>query len=239
MNPLVEEILSLVAEIESKFQSLQNAVNDVLSWVPWGLGWAADKVRDAWDWLVEKWNQFWDGVTLIFGNMGDTGALEQAAQGWTSEVGAPVSALSGNVDRALLQADDHWTGQAAESYFPKSALHKTALEKVQSTYIEGASSALDSVRGGLTKFYTGLVVALGALIAGFIGALAASGTIIGIPAGILIAAGACLVAEGAFFAGGTLLKSDCTSAQTTLIAKMSDNTGFPGGSWPPGALLTA
>ena len=239
MHPLVQEILDLVEELRSRFDSLQNKINDALSWVPWGLGWVVDNIHDAWNYLVEKWNEFWDATTLIFGNMGSPGALEDCAQGWSGTVGSPVSAQVGNADRALLQADDHWTGQAADTYFPKSMLHKTAMEKVQSTYVEAASSALDQVRGGLVKFYAGLITALGALIVGFIGALSSSATIIGIPAGIFIAAGACLVAEAAFYAGGVLLKSDCTTAQTNLLAKMNDNTAFPGGAWPPGAILTA
>jgi hypothetical protein len=239
MNPLVQQIIDLVDDLRSKFDDLQNKINDALSWVPWGLGWVVDKIHAAWDALVSKWNEFWDAAELIFGNMGDTGALESASQSWSTSIGAPVTEQIGNADRALLQADDHWTGQAADSYFPKSQLHKTAMEKVQSTYVEGVSSVLDTVRGGLTKFYAGLLTALVALVAGFIGALASSSTIVGIPAGIVIAAGACLVAIGSFYAGGTLLKSDCTSAQTDLLAKANDNTGFPGGAWPTGAVLTA
>ena len=239
MNPLIQEILDLVDDLRAKFDSLQSKINDALSWVPWGLGWVVDKIHDAWDALVDKWNEFWDAAQLIFGNMGSPDALESASQSWSTGVGSPVSGQAGNADRALLQSDDHWTGQAADNYFPKSQLHKTAMEKVQTGYVAGVSGVLDTVRGGLTKFYAGLITALGALIAGFIGALAASGTIVGIPAGIVIAAGACLVAIGAFYAGGTLLKSDCTSAQTDLIATMSDKTGFPGGAWPPGAILTA
>jgi hypothetical protein len=239
MHPLVQEILDLVDKIRSKFDELQNKINDALSWVPWGLGWVVDKIHDAWDTLVDRWNEFWDSAALVFGNMGSPDALETSAQGWSTGVGSPVTEQIGNADRALLQADDHWTGQAADSYFPKSQLHKTAMEKVQSTYVDGVSSMLDTMRGGLVKFYGGLVTALIALVGGFIAALASSATIVGIPAGIFIAAGACLVAIGAFYTGGTLLKSDCTSAQTDLIGKMNDNTGFPGGSWPPGAVLTA
>lgn len=239
MHPLIQQILDLVEKIKTKFDELMGKVNDFLGWIPWGLGWLADKIESAWNGLVDKWNEFWDGCELIFGNMGDPDSIQQVSNEWNNDVGGPVSAQAGKADRALLAADDHWEGQAAASYFPKSALHKTALEAVQNTFATGFRTALDSVRSGLVKFYMGLVTALGALVVGFIGALASSATIFGIPAGILIAAGACLVAIGAFYTGGTLLKSDCTTAQTQLTNTMNTQGPFPGGQWPPGAILTA
>lgn len=238
MNEYLEEINRLVQRLQDGFNELVGAINDVLSWVPWGLGWAADKVRDAFGYLEEKWNQFWDATTLIFGNMGDLGAVEAVGQQWSSDLGSPVSQEVGNVDRALLRADDHWKGQAAEAYFPKAQLHKTAMEKLQG-FTDTAADALDGVRAGLVKFYAGLVVALGALVGGLVAALASSATIFGIPAGIFIFAAACLAAEGSFFAGGLLLKSDCNSAQSKLNRKLGELTGFPDGAWPPGAVLTA
>lgn len=239
MNPLIQEILDLVEELQAKMQELQDKVNDALSRVPFFLDWVVDKIHDAWDWLVQKWNEFWDAADLIFSNMGSPEAIDQVTQGWSDSIGSPVSAQVQNADRALLGADDHWEGQAADAYFPKANLHKAAMENVQTNYVDGANSALDTVRSGLTKFYMGLITALGALIAGFIGAITASGTIVGIPAGILIAAGACLVAIGAFYTGGTLLKSDCTTAKNDLNNKQGNNAGFPNGAWPPGAILTA
>lgn len=236
MHPLVQEILDLVEELQSRMEGLNNIINDALSWVPWGLGWVVDRIHDAWDWLMEKWNEFWDAANLIFGNMGDHGAITTAAQGWATSVGTPVAEQATNADRAILQADGVWTGEAAASYFPKALLQKNAMTAVQDSYVKTASEALDTVKSGLVKFYGSLVLALGTLVGGFIAAAGASGTIIGIPAGIAIAAGACLAAIGSFYAGGTLLKSDCSSAQTKLLTE-SINGAFPSGNWPPAAVL--
>lgn len=239
MNPLVKQIMDLVHEIQEKFNWLMDKVNSGLDKIPWFLSWIGDRIHDAWNYLVDKWNQFWDAATLIFGNLGDPGAISDTNQSWSDDVGQLVTAHTAQLDRAMLQADDKWTGQAASEYYPKATLQGNAMKAVQTLYVEGAKTALDQVRAGLIKFYGGLIVALAALVAGFITAAASSATIIGIPAGIFIAAGACLAAEAAFFAGGLLLKSDCTSAKSTLHTKITDLTSFPKGAWPPGAILTA
>lgn len=239
MDTLLQRINELIEKLQEKFDSLRDKVNWVLGKIPFFLGWVEDKLRDAWDWFVEKWNEFWDAANLIFGNMGDRDALSTTSSDWVSSVGTPVSGKVDVVDRALLQADDHWKGQAADSYFPKAALHKAAMDKVQSTFVTAATSAIESVRSGLTKFYTALITALGAFIGGMIGAIASTATILGAPAGPIIAAGAALIAVGAFYTGGLLLKSDCTTAKQTLENARGNLTGFPNGAWPTGAILTA
>jgi len=238
MDDLVQQINELIEKIKGKLDDLLGKVNDFLSWVPWGLGWLADKIKDAWNWLCEKFQEFWDGVTKITTNMGDRDALSATATTWSTSVGGPVSAQKDAVDAsAVLRADDTWQGDAAVAYAGKAKQHQTALEKVVTTYVTAMSSALDTVRAGLVKFYMGLITALGALVAGIIAALASSATIFGIPAGIIIAAGAALIAVGAFFTGGELLKSDCTAANNSLTQKMNDNNGFPHEAWPSGAVV--
>lgn len=238
MDDLVQRINDLIEKIKGKLDDLLGRVNDFLGWVPWGLGWLADKIKDAWSWLCGKFEEFWDGVTKITSNMGDREALSSTATTWSTSVGGPVSAQKDAVDAsAVLRADDAWEGDAAEAYAGRAKQHQTALEKVVTTYVTAMSSALDTVRAGLVKFYMGLVTALGALVAGIIAALASSATIFGIPAGIFIAGGAALIAVGAFYTGGELLKSDCTAANNTLMQKMNDNNGFPHAAWPSGAVV--
>ncbi|MGL4177781.1 MAG: hypothetical protein ACRCSN_17115 [Dermatophilaceae bacterium] len=238
MDDLVHQIIDLVERIKAKLDKLLGVVNRFLSWVPWGLGWLADRIKDAWDGMCAKFAEFWDAVTFIFGNLGDRGALSRTALAWSSDVSGPVSAQKDAVDAtAVLAADDTWRGSAAGAYAGKAKLHQTALEKVITTYVQSISASLDTVRAGLTKFYMGLITALGALVVGLIAALASSATVFGIPAGILIAGGAALVAVGAFYTGGELLKSDCSTAMNTLQQKLNDNNGFPDAAWPSGAVL--
>jgi hypothetical protein len=85
----------------------------------------------------------------------------------------------------------------------------------------------------IIAFWGGLTVALGALMAGIIGAVASSATVFGLPAAPFIAAGAALAAVGAFYSGGLILESVCSGANSTLRQKLNDNTGYRNGHWPP------
>ncbi|WP_250002109.1 hypothetical protein [Actinoplanes sp. M2I2] len=109
-----------------------------------------------------------------------------------------------------------------------------ALDNVKATLTDGVSSALSDVAEGIIVFWTGLIIALVALVGGIIGALA-SATVVGLPAGPFIAAGAALTASAAMIAGGETLKSVCAAANSTLRQKIADNSGFHQGHWPPAA----
>lgn len=236
MHPLIQKIQELVTKLQDKFDEFHSKVTNLLSNVPWGLGWLADKLLDAWNAFVDKWNDFWEFYAHMFSNLGSPSGISQVQSNWNSGIGNPVSAEAGNADAGLLMADEHWTGTAASNYRPRAALQKSALQAIKATLADGATTALDQVRAGLVKFYAALIAALGTFIAGIIGALASTATIFGAPAGPFIAGGATLVAGGAFIGGGLLLESDCDAAKNTLQTKLADKTAFPNGAWPTGAL---
>lgn len=233
----MQQILDLLDEINEKVTALQDTVNHWLGKVPGWASWVVDKIMDAWNWLVEKAQEFWDGVSLIAGNLGEPGTLSSTGSSWNNSVGGTVSAQVQVAEAGNLEVDTTWSGTAAESYTQRISLHKTALDKIKSSMTDGLSTALDAVKTGIYVFWAAMVGALLTLVAGIVGALASSATIFGIPAGILIAAGAFAIALGAIWGGGTKLKSDCTSAKNTLEQKViNENTGFLNGHWPAGAV---
>lgn len=233
----MDEIFDLLDEIQAKTDELANTVNHWLGRVPGWAAWVGDRIREAWDWLVQKANEFWDGLTLIVGNLGDPGKLSATASGWNSGVGAPVSAQVQVAEAGNLEVDDTWAGTAADNYRQRIGLHKTALDKIKSSMTDGLSSALNAVRTGVLVFWVAMVAALVTLIFGIVGALAATGTLVGIPVGVFAAAGAFALALAEIWGGGTILKSDCTSARNTLEQKvLHENTGFLDGHWPAGAV---
>ena len=38
---------------------------EAIDWVPWGLGWLADKIRDLWNGLMDKIKEFFDPLVQI------------------------------------------------------------------------------------------------------------------------------------------------------------------------------
>lgn len=233
----MDEIFDLLDEIQLETENLRNTVNGWLGRVPGWASWVGDRIREAWDWLVARAQEFWDGLTLIVGNLGDPWKLSETGSSWNNSVGGPVSSQVQVAEAGNLNVDDTWSGEAAGAYQQRISLHKTALDKVKASLTDGLSSALDQVKTGIIIFWAAMAAALAALVAGIVTALASSATVFGIPAGILIAAGAFAVALAAIWGGGTKLKSDCMTARNTLEQKViNESAGYLDGHWPAGAM---
>lgn len=229
-SALIAKINEVLGRIEAKTTELQHSINSKLKWLPGAL---QDKVVAGWNKFTGFLSECWDAVVEICTNMGSPSALWSTADAWSNSVGGPVSGEVQSAEGGSLEVDDNWDGTAADRYRQNLPMQKTALERVKSTFSDGISSALSDVAKGIMAFWGGLVVALCALVAGIIGALASSATIFGLPAAPFIAAGAALAAVGAVFSGGLILKSVCSSANSTLRQKLNDNTGYRDGHWPP------
>jgi prophage DNA circulation protein len=229
-SALLAKINEVVSRIESKTTDLQNSINSKMKWLPGPL---QDKVIAGWNKFTGFLQDCWDALAEIFGNMGSPSTLWNTGDSWSNSVGGPVSAQVQSAEAGSLEVDDNWDGSAADRYRQNLPMQKTALEKMKSTFSDGISSALSDVAKGIIAFWGGLIVALGALVTGIITALGSAATIFGLPAAPFIAAAAALVAVGAFLSGGLILKSVCSSANSTLRQKLNDNTGYREGHWPP------
>lgn len=234
---LIEQIRKLVARIQAKTEELERSISNKIGWL---LGYLADRVREGWNQFTNLMRQMWDALSEIFSNLGSPTVLWDTADAWSNSVGGPVSGQVQSADPGSLAVDsDHWAGSGATRYREILPLQKTALDKVKSTYTDGISSALSDLAKGIIAFWGALITALASLVGGIIGALASSATIFGLPAAPFIAGAAALVACGAFYAGGMILKAVASSANTTLRQKINDNSGYrdpsggTAGHWPP------
>jgi hypothetical protein len=233
---LMSEIYTTVQKVRDLVQTLANSINAALSGLSFLLGWIADKVRDGWNWFMTKLTEFWDWLTNILSNMGDGDALTRTADAWSNNIAAPVSKEVGIADLGTLLVDNNWQGKAADIYKGIVPLQKIALDKIKTNFTDGISLALSQLRTAIMTFKGAMIVALAALAAGIIGAIASSGTVIGLPAAPFIAAGAVAAASAAIYYGVTTLQSASASVNTQLRQKLADNAGYPGGKWPAGVL---
>jgi hypothetical protein len=220
---LLEKIDGTVASIIDKTNQLSANVNRGLGWLP---PWVESEVREKWDQFVELMGQIWDKLTEICSNLGSPEALRELAKDWSRLVSGPVSGISGNANQDNTEVDRYWEGDAASAYLDTLFPQRIAMEKIQATFGAPLSSALDEMRGAIWIFWIALGTALAALVAGIIGAAAATGTIVGIPAGVVIAVGAALVFLGSLAGGYLQLRSTAESQNNTLTEKLNDNTGF-------------
>jgi hypothetical protein len=228
---IIERILGLIDRINARTTDLQNNINSKLHWLP---GFLRDRVVDGWNAFVGAAQKCWDALREVFGNMGSPSTLWATADGWSDQVGGPVSGQVPSAKAGTLRGDDttNWRGNAAENYRQGLPLHEAALDKIKSSLSDGISTALSDVAKGIITFWAGLAVALVAFLSGMIGAVTSSATIVGLPAAPFIAVAAALAAGAAFLSGGLILKAVASSNNSALRQKLNDNSGYDAGHWP-------
>lgn len=231
----VDRIMDLLDEVDEKIQQVTEKVNDILSWVPWGLGWVVDRFRDLWDRAMAKLGEFWDKIREIVSYIGAPWELQAARDRWI-EVGGPVAARAVGADRSQSAVDAEWKGRAADRYALSLGPQGKALAAVQSKLTAQIGPALDSVATALYVFY-GLVI--GALVALVLAIVTASGeavSIIGlpaVPATILVAVGGAIVAIGT---GVVTLRGAASGANTTFLQVVNETGDFGADNWPSAVL---
>lgn len=222
-------INGVIAKIDEKARQLEKKIEDGLGWIPW-LG---DKILELWRWFVGKLQQLWDWLTRIFTDWGDPFQLLDTADAWSNNVGGPVSGEAQTAEAGALLVDDNWEGQAATAYTQMLVMQKAAMDKIKSVFTDGIATALGQLATGLIAYWAALIVALVALAGGIITALAAAGTIFGLPLAPFLAGTAVAVAVGAIAVAILVARTAAANTNTLLRQRLNDNVGFKDGHWPP------
>jgi hypothetical protein len=228
MAATIAEVNALVARIDAKTIELQNSINKNIGKLP---GFLADKVVAGWNKFCEYMRKVWDFWKYVVENMGDPDKLNETAQAWSSNVGGPVSGKAGVSTLDSAQVDNYWDGTSAQKYKDLLPAQNLALKDINNI-TDGIGKALKDTAAGIWKFWAGLLVALGALVVGIIGAIASSATVFGLPAAPFIAGGAALAADIAVGTGMMLLRGDCKGANTDLNQWLNEKQHYKDDHWP-------
>lgn len=232
MDEVVAEITELLERLDRKVAELAAAVSSALRAVPDLLTWVVERVEDGWDEFVRRFREvmLWIGDKLLYA--GDPGELTQTRDAWHAEVAAVTSALAERLDAGDLRTDDAWDGAAAEQYRQKVPEQQAAIRAIRDEFTAGITAALDQVRDGIVVFWCGAGAALAALVAGLLGAITATGTVVGLPAAPVLAAAAVLTALASLGGTHAVLASRASSAESTLNGVGSSGLT----AWPSFAL---
>lgn len=226
----LERINELITKIQTKCNELVDACNRIIDKAP---GFIGSKIRNGMDKFIDRMEKFWNDCAQIFGNMGSPSALSDCADSWSESVAGPMSGLAGNVELAVIRADDSWSGSAFDAYKNVLPQQGNALKALKTTLVDGISTAMSEVTKGIMIFWAAIATGLAAFVVCIIGAIASTATIFGAPAGPFIALGGALVLVGAVFAGGYNLKASCIDQNSKLKQKLNDNLAFDStGGWP-------
>ncbi|BCJ41089.1 hypothetical protein GCM10010168_46130 [Actinoplanes ianthinogenes] len=229
---LIGKVLHLVDQIEEKTQRLHAAVARGLPFLPPPMRMQA---TGAWQEFCDEMTNYWNFWRDVFANMGSPSQLKTIAYTWSDRVGSPVSSQVQAVDAGQLTVDDNWDGDAAKAYRDLLPAQKDALTQIKATLTDAIGDSLNSIADAIRVFWGTMIATCVPLVGGLIGAIGASGTIIGIPAAVVAVLGAVITASIGMNIAIAMLKSSSESASSKLRQKLGEDTAFGGGQWPPTA----
>jgi hypothetical protein len=228
-SQIVQKINDLLKKIEKTANDIVDAINGWLNKLP---DIFTRGIRAATEKFVDLMNRVFAAVAEIFTNLGSPATLWHTADAWSAQVGGPVSGLSGNADPAQSAALQRWTGTAADAYKETLGPQRKAIDAIKANMTDPISTALSAVARAIWVFFAALITGFVALVGALIAALGSTATIVGLPAAPFIAGAGALVFIAAFYTAGQILRSQCADSNTTLVAKLNDNTAFRDGKWP-------
>ncbi|MEO3927673.1 hypothetical protein ABGB07_27955 [Micromonosporaceae bacterium B7E4] len=227
----IDEITGLVDQINAKTAEMHGNVVRLSGQLPEG---TRQQTLAAWDSFVAELNGLWEALRDAVTYWGAPWKLWDTADAWSSQIGGPVGGLAGTASAARMQAENGtWQGTAATAYAQRLELMPPALGGINNTFADGVSGALSELARGIIAYWTTLALALAALLGGILGALVATGTIVGLPAAPVTAGVAVATAVAAVAAGALILTGDAASANNTLVRLINNNSDYPDGHWPP------
>jgi hypothetical protein len=168
---------------------------------------------------------------LAFAGSPDT--LRAAGESWR-EVGRLASAQAGKATLNSTQADDRWTGDAADAYGRTLPAQEKALIAIKARTDE-IDKVLQDLAGSINSFWADIGFAAVALGAALASALILAATAVGAPAAAGLAAAA-VVAFGTAATSALSALVDLTNACAARAAEfertLDNNDAFDGGKWP-------
>ncbi|WIX78149.1 hypothetical protein QRX50_43350 [Amycolatopsis carbonis] len=228
-NPLIDQAIGKLNEIERQVEELFNKVNDVMSWVPGFLSDLIEPVRKAMDDLNKKMAEFWTACKHFATDRGNPGRLKAAAAMWSDAIGNPIGDIAGAISIDKLKTEIEWQGRAAEAYKTTVPAQISGLNSLKDLGLQIRNS-LVALANGIDSFWTQIIGIVAGLLIAFGIAIVSACTVVGIPAAIVILLGAL----GASIAGIFATISAVDSLTGTVASEQQailDKVNALGSTW--------
>jgi hypothetical protein len=227
LDALLDDIRSGLGRAVACADRIGCGVETVLGGLPGGAGADVADLRSS---VAAVDAQF----ATMLAAAGDPAGLRATGTRWLDQVSGPVSRLVGIASVNVTEADDHWTGAAADAYRGTLLAQQAALTAIVAT-AQDVDTALDDLAAAITRFWIAIGSACLAMVVALAGALVAAGTLAGAP----VAAAAALTGVAALIASGNAALSsltdvtlDAAARGAALERRLADGSAFPFGSWP-------
>ncbi|WP_409491389.1 hypothetical protein [Amycolatopsis sp. cmx-11-12] len=187
-NPVIDQSMEKLREIEDKIRELFDEVNSVMSWVPDVLSDLIEPVRRGMNELNGKMTEFWGAIRNFTTDIGDPVKLRQVAAEWSDRIGNGVGEIAGSVTLDKLKTNIEWSGKAAETYKATVPAQVAGLNSLKDLGLQIRNS-LVNLANGLESFWLQIYGTVAGLVIATAAAAVSAITVVGIPAAIVILIG--------------------------------------------------
>jgi hypothetical protein len=215
-NPLVVQARSKADDVDRNLRRFFETVNRTLSWVPAPLKWVIERVEDLFRTVNVKIAEFWDRVTQLFEQPGDSDRLKQVGTEWVEKVGNVLGDVAGTIGLDKMRTNVEWSGKASRAYAATVPPQSAGLNAVKDVTNQMRSS-LNSLANSIDAFWIAIGVALATFVVSAIGAVAGACTIVGTPAAVAAVATGLTIAIGIIGATIMALEAHINTIETEQL----------------------
>ncbi|MEV8506290.1 hypothetical protein AB0368_15850 [Actinoplanes sp. NPDC051475] len=228
---LLAKMDTKLKDIDASSAKLFDRSNRAMLLLPPGV---SDMLHDALVKLRDLMAKFFDEIAKVVLNPGWPPGLYSTGNAWTSQVGGPISSLSGKLTTDQMRIDNFWTGPAADAYSAILPSQQKAVEAIKQA-TDVLDSNLTKAAAGIVVLWIGVIAAVASYLIELVAESGAAATVVGAPpaaaaAGVSTAKviGLVIAAIGVFATYAALLADSISTMRQTMYA----NSAFPDGKWP-------
>lgn len=188
-DPIIDQTIGKLNEVERLVQQLFDKVNDVLSWVPGFLSDLIEPVRKGMNDLSNKMAEFWASCKHFMTDRGSPSTLKATAASWSDGVGNPIGDLAGAISLDKLKTEIEWQGRGAEAYKATVPAQVSGLNALKDLGLQIRNSLIN-LANGIDSFWTQLIGVVTGLLIALGVAVVSAATVVGLPAAIVVLLGA-------------------------------------------------
>ncbi|MGH3428846.1 MAG: hypothetical protein ACRDQZ_14980, partial [Mycobacteriales bacterium] len=118
----------LVKRLKDAWDDIVDGVNSVLDMLP---GVLEGSIKSAFEKCSSKVAKVFKEIAKLYSERGSASALRAAGGSWNEQVGHRASTQAGLLTKEALEADDEWTGDAADRYGEAITTQGKALTEIK------------------------------------------------------------------------------------------------------------
>ncbi|GAB3258456.1 hypothetical protein GCM10027425_19910 [Alteromonas gracilis] len=232
--------LNKIGQYADEIINVINRTLDLIDWATFVLpDGFMDAVRAKVQKLYDEISRIWSAISKVLAWTGSPWDIATVSNTWLDAIARPADSAAGDLEGTPCASPAVWEGAAGDSYRAVIPGQTAAITAIVAPVVETAVQQLDTLSGAIVQFWVQLGIEVGILILELIIAAGETGTIVGIPLGLvtgIVAVGMFIIAVVGYVQS---LQSTCTAIAAVFNGYSAewptvDGQDGPGGPGGPG-----